>query len=81
MTTSSSGDQGVGRRTAPARSSLQEALSALDNLTRLSAHLWNDVDVPLRLVEAMRSDLAHLELHLRRVAGLQAVPKAPREQR
>lgn len=28
--------------------SLREALIALDNLTRLSGHLWHHVDVPLR---------------------------------
>lgn len=50
--------------------SLREALVALDNLIRLSSHLWHHVDVPLRLVEAMRTDLEHLGRHLRRAAGL-----------
>lgn len=58
-----------------AASSLREALVTVDSLKRLSVHLWHDVDVPLRLVEALRSDLAHLELHLCSAIGLQPSPK------
>lgn len=54
---------------------LREALVALDSLTRLTGHLWHDVDLPLHLVAALRADLAHLGLHLRRAAGLAPVPQ------